>query len=374
MHDHNMCAANETIAIKACFVPSSVTWCEVGTSCSLTGDSFQSECGFTGVTDQFLSKLIPMTFKCFNLTKSCIRSGYNARRDGCDIAFGTQIEEPSNYWMYNGIYNTDAVSVLQRANVGYSPWDFLRPFSIPLWLSILFVMFILTPLVMSFVEYDEGETIVGNFVRFLPDSVHAHTGTDILNNDLPSKNTSYILSVFVGTFAFITISLYASNLTAFVLYKSTAVGKLSTGVGNRIFIESSIYGDIKVRDAIPVLYHSIPTLHKTGVFDYIIAENYLLRNVQKCDDVLIPFKGFGVSKYIYIARKLGETAVNLLRDNTKGLDAVIDDRVIGCGETPRPVTISNMYGVFSLFLVPVFLITVKLIICRARRVPCVMSG
>lgn len=362
-----LCPANQTVNIKACFVPSSVTWCEVGTSCSLTGDSFNSGCGFTGMAEQFLSKLIPETFRCFNLVKECISKGAKAQRLGCDIIFGTTRydEDPSDYWINDGgiMYNTDTVSVLQQPiNIGYSPWDFLRPFSVTLWLSILAVMLIVTPLVMSIVEYDEGESMSRNFVRFLPDSVHTHTGIDILNNDLPNKNGSYILSIFAGIFSFITIAVYASNLVAFVLYKVTTEDQFSEYKGGgKIFIESSVYSELRVEDSIPIPYFSIPPLHASGDFNFIVAENYLLRSVQQCGDILTPLRGVGVSKYLYIANKLGETAVKLLRDNIRGLEYISDTSVLVCDATPRPVTMVNMYGVFLMFFVPVFVIVITII-------------
>lgn len=363
-----VCPTNQTIGIKACFVPSSVTWCEVGTSCSLSGNSFNSDCGFTGVADQFLSKLVQDTFRCFNLVKECISKGTKAQSSGCDIIFGTRYdkdtsEDTSDYWINDGIiYTTDTVSVLQYINIGYSPWDFLRPFSVTLWLSIFAAMLISTPLVMSIVEYDAGETIYGNFVRFLPDSVHAHTGVDILNNDLPGKNGSYILSIFVGIFSFITIAVYASNLVAFVLYKTTAGYEFYEYDEGQIFIDSSVYSELRVEDSIPVPYFSIPSLHASGDFDFIIAENYLLRSIQQCGDILTPLRGVSTSKYLYIANKLGETVIKLLQDNINGLEYISDTSVLVCDDTPRPVTIFNMYGVFLMLLVPMFVISLVIVV------------
>lgn len=361
-----LCLANQTIYIKACFVPSSVTWCNVGTSCSLTGDSFNSDCGIAGVAEQFLSKLIPETFRCFNLVKECISKGTDAQRAGCDIVFGRYGEDPSDYWINDGIiYNTDSVSLLQHSNIGYSLWDFLRPFSLTLWLVILAVMLISTPLVMSIVEYDEGETIYGNFLRFLPDSVHAHTGIDILNNDLPDKNGSYILSIFVGIFSFITIAVYASNLIAFVLYKTTMVDMFLEYDGEgKIFVEKSVYSELPIKDSIPVPYFSIQSLHATGDFNFIVAENYLLRGVQQCGDIITPLRGVGVTKYLYIANKLGETAAQLLQDNIsiRGLEYISDTNVLVCDETPRPVSISSIYGVFLMFFVPVTVIVLTIVV------------
>ena len=56
------CPLETMVNIIACFIPSSVTWCDVGTSCSVTGDTFNPDCAFTGVAEQFLSKLTALSF------------------------------------------------------------------------------------------------------------------------------------------------------------------------------------------------------------------------------------------------------------------------------------------------------------------------
>ena len=352
------CAIENTVNITACFVPSSVTWCDVGTSCSVSGDLFNSNCAFTGVAEQFLSKLTALSFKCFDMVKMCIPNEHVAPDLGCDIIFGKNynLGDVSDYWGFNAIYNTDAVSALYKSKVTYNPWDFLKPFSPSLWILIFTVLCLLTPLVMAIVEYDEGETVLGNFIKFLPDSIHAHTGIDLLNNDLPTKNTSYILSVFVSIFAFITISLYATNLTAFVLYKNNSNPRLDIRTGLKIFVEDSVHAILPIDASVPVNFIDIPKLHESDYFDYIIAENYLLRNIKTCDDIMVPLRGVGVSKYIFVARQFGEENIRIMSEKILAIDFAFDTSREYCDNIATPIKMSGIYGLFLIFAGPALII------------------
>ena len=352
------CTGDTTVNITACFVPSSVTWCDVGTSCYVSGDLFNSDCGFTGVSEQFLSKLTALSFKCFDMVKTCIPNEDVAQDIGCDIIFGKNynLGDVSDYWGFSAIYNTDAVSALYKSRVSYSPWDFLKPFSPSLWILIFTVLCLFTPIVMAIVEYDEGETVFGNFIKFLPDSIHAHTGIDLLNNDLPTKNTSYLLSVFVSIFAFITISLYASNLTAFVLYKNNSNPKLDIRDGLKIFVEESVHAILPIDTSVPVNFIDIPALHESEYFDYIVAENYVLRNIKTCDDLMVPLKDIGVSKYIFIASKFGAENIKIIDEKILAIDFAFDTSRELCDNIATPITLSGIYGLFLIVAVPAIII------------------
>ena len=352
------CTVDTTVNITACFVPSSVTWCDVGTSCSVSGDLFNSDCGFTGVAEQFLSKLTALSFKCFDMVKTCIPNEDVAQDLGCDIIFGKNynLGDVSDYWGFSAIYNTDAVSALYKSRVSYSPWDFLKPFSPTLWILIFTVLCLFTPMVMAIVEYDEGETVFGNFIKFLPDSIHAHTGIDLLNNDLPTKNTSYVLSVFVSIFAFITISLYATNLTAFVLYKNNSNPKLYIRDGLQIFVEESVHAILPIDTSVPVNFIDIPALHESEYFDYIVAENYVLRNIKTCDDLMVPLKDIGVSKYIFIASKFGAENIKIIDEKILAIDFAFDTSRELCDNIATPITLSGIYGLFLIVAVPAIII------------------
>ena len=353
------CTVDTTVNITACFVPSSVTWCDVGTSCSVSGDLFNSDCGFTGVAEQFLSKLTALSFKCFDMVKTCIPNEDVAQDLGCDIIFGKNynLGDVSDYWGFSAIYNTDAVSALYKSRVSYSPWDFLKPFSPSLWILIFTVLCLFTPIVMAIVEYDEGETVFGNFMKFLPDSIHAHTGIDLLNNDLPTKNTSYVLSVFVSIFAFITISLYATNLTAFVLYKNNSNPKLDIRDGLQIFVEESVHAILPIDTSVPVNFIDIPALHESKYFDYIVAENYVLRNIKTCDDLMVPLKDIGVSKYIFIASKFGAENIKIIDEKILAIDFAFDTSRELCDNIATPITLSGIYGLFLIVAVPAIIIS-----------------
>lgn len=360
----NTCSAEDTVNITACFVPSSVTWCEVNTSCSVTGSSFNSACAFTGVAEQFLSKLTALSFKCFDMVKMCIPDENVAEKERCDIIFGKDynLGDVSDYWEFSAIYNTDAVSALYKSQVSYNAWDFLKPFSPSLWILIFTVLGLLTPLVMAIVEYDEGETVLGNFIKFLPDSIHAHTGIDLLNNDLPTKNTSYVLSVFVSIFAFITISLYATNLTAFVLYKNNSNPKLDIRSGLKIFVEKSVHDVLPIDNSVSVNFIDIPDVHDSGYFDYIVAENYVLRNIKTCDDLMVPLRGVGVSKYIFIAKKFGDENIKIIDEKILAIDFAYDISREICDNVATPITLSGIYGLFIVVAVPAIIISVIVLV------------
>jgi hypothetical protein len=324
----------------------------------VSGDTFNPDCAFTGVAEQFLSKLTALSFKCFDMVKTCIPNEEVAPDVGCDIIFGKNYDNGNmtDYWGFSAIYNTDAVSALYKSQVSYNPWDFLKPFSPSLWVLIFTVLCLLTPLVMAIVEYDEGETILGNFMKFLPDSIHAHTGIDLINNDLPTKNTSYVLSVFVSIFAFITISLYATNLTAFVLYKNNSNPPLDIRNGLKIFVEESVHDIVPIDTSTRINFLDIPDLHDTRYFDYIVAENYLLRNIKTCDDLMVPLKGIGVSKYIFIAAKFGTENIQTIAERILAIDFAFDISREFCDNIAEPITLSGIYGLFLIFSIPAVII------------------
>ena len=358
------CPSESMVNITACFIPSSVTWCDVGTSCSVSGDTFNPDCAFTGVAEQFLSKLTALSFKCFDMVKTCIPNEDVAPDMECDIIFGKNYNygNMTDYWGFSAIYNTDAVYALYKSEVSYSPWDFLKPFSPSLWILIFTVLCLFTPFVMAIVEYDEGETVFGNFMKFLPDSIHAHTGMDLLNDDLPTKNTSYVLSVFVSVFAFITISLYATNLTAFVLYKNNSNPPLDIRNGLRIFVEESVHAILPIKTSVPINFIDIPDLHDSENYDYIVAENYLLRNIKTCADLLVPVRGIGVAKYIFIATKFGAENIQTIAEKILAIDFAFDISREFCDNIAEPITLSGIYGLFLIFLVPaVFIAAIVLI-------------
>jgi hypothetical protein len=292
------------------------------------------------------------------MLKICIPSEDVAEDVGCDIIFGKNYNSGnmSDYWGFSAIYNTDAVSVLYKSQVSFNPWDFLKPFSLSLWILIFTVMFLLTPLVMAIVEYDEGETVLGNFIKFIPDSIHAHTGIDLLNDDLPTKNTSYVLSVFVSIFAFITISLYATNLTAFVLYKNNSNPILDIRLGVKIFVEESVHAILPIDTSISINFLDISALHDSGSFDYIVAENYLLRGIKTCQDIMVALSGVGVAKFIFVARKLGEENIKTISEKILAIDFVFDNSRELCDTIAAPIQLSGIYGLFLVFSVPAFVI------------------
>jgi hypothetical protein len=263
-----------------------------------------------------------------------------------------------------GTYNTETVSALYASDIKYGPWDFLAPFSTRLWIIILMTMFILTPLVMSFVEYDEDETIWENFWKFMPDSIHAHMGVDLVNNDQPAKNTSYILSVFVSIFTFIILTLYASNLTTFVLYKNGLSSSLdSTTYGDRsIFIDDTIIHLINSPGAIPVSYYDIPALHASGKFGVIVSEDFFLRDIKSCEEEVAPLRAFGIYKNVIVSSKLGEQHIKQVKKTVRRAEFITRIYTDACQTNQvKPIKLGGIYGVFILFLGPAICITLVVV-------------
>lgn len=360
------CNLRETNNINACFVPSIDARCTVGDVCTVTESLYNSGCFFTGVSDQFLSKLVGSAFDCFSLTKKCISDEIPPMDNKCDFLMGVSYNKGnlSDKWLPAGIYNTETISALYASDIKYGPWDFLAPFSVNLWVTILCIMFILTPLVMSFVEYDEDETIWENFWKFLPDSIHAHMGVDLVNNDLPTKNTSHVLSVFVSIFSFTILTLYASNLITYVLYKSSGSLQVSDGIieGSAVFVENSLTHLVNIPNSTSVYYYNIPALHASGKFDVIIAEDFFLRDIKTCEENIIPFHALGSYKYLMVASKLGEDKIKTIQRTMRHMEYITRVYRDTCQTTPvMPIKLSGIYGVYIIFFAPTILITIAVI-------------
>lgn len=360
------CNANDTNNITACYIPSIESRCSIDEICSVTESSYNSNCTVTGIADQYMSKLAVDAFECFNLTKICVPADTSYVEQGCDFLFGSRYKNGnlSDDWVSAGTYNTEPVSALYASDIKYGPWDFLAPFSTRLWILILVTIFILTPLVMSFVEYDEDETIWENFWKFMPDSIHAHMGVDLVNNDQPTKNTSYILSVFVSIFTFIILTLYASNLTTFVLYKNGLSSSLdSTTYGDRsIFIDDTIIHLINSPGAIPVSYYDIPALHASGKFGVIVSEDFFLRDIKSCEEEVAPLRAFGIYKNVIVSSKLGEQHIKQVKKTVRRAEFITRIYTDAC-QTNRvkPIKLGGIYGVFILFLGPAICITLVVV-------------
>lgn len=363
------CSAINTLAITACLAPTIDTGCNIGDFCTVEDSLYNSDCSFTGSADQYLTKLISNAFDCFSLSKVCISDGAVTGYTKCDFIMGVDYNNGnwSDDWKTAGIYTTETVSALYAADISYGPWDFLTPFKTNLWVFFLCVMFVLTPLVMSIVEYDEDETVWGNFCKFLPDSIHAHAGIDLVNNDLPTKNTSYLLSVFISLFSFIILTLYASNLTAFVLYKNSGTTMPTEGLSRYgsegTYVDDVMKRIVNITGAIDIPYYTIPTIHASGSFDVIISEDYFLNNIKTCDETVRPFRGIGKYKYLIVSSKFGEENIAKIRRTMRTINYVPRAFVDRCKTLSSvPIGLGGIYGVFIIFFVPATVITVAVII------------
>jgi hypothetical protein len=107
---------------------------------------------------------------------------------------------------------------------------------------------------------------------------------------------------------------------------------------------------------------TLVTLHDSENFDYIVAENYLLRNIKTCEDLLVPVRGIGVAKYIYIAAKFGAENIQAISEKILAIDFAFDISREYCDNIAEPINLSGIYGLFLIFLVPaVFIAGIVLI-------------
>ncbi len=327
--------------ITTCFVTNSETICVPGETCWFTEKTYNSKCSFSGAADVFLDKLLPTLTRAFNVTKRCVWQAETPDAKGCDMIFGA---DPGPHSIE---YHVDTIAAMTQPEIAYSPWDFLNPFSWEVWAVLAVIVFILTPLAMAVVEYDPGESLVKNYLKFLPDSIHAHAGADILSNDTPEKNTSYVLSVFVAMFSFILLCLYAANLTAYVLYKDDyRVRNRDIVVDNTLGI--SIPGAKKI-DFFDIALGIGEGLTKTTI---VVGENRILRALRGCVDVIVSLD-IPVGKWVEINE-------HLFPDVKRFTDAydVVAKPLAGasCGETQKSMTLAGIYGLFLVVAIPAGLI------------------
>ena len=330
-----------TLRVTACFVTNSDTLCVPNETCWFTGETYNTECSFNGAADVFLRRLLPVLSRTFNATKRCVWDANSIDATGCDITFGASQGARSLQ------YHVDTIAALSRPEISYTPFDFLNPFSWEVWLALAAVVFVTTPLAMAIVEYDPGESIVANFTKFIPDSIHAHAGADILSNDTPEKNTSYVLSVFVAMFSFIVLCLYAANLTAYVLYKDGYHVR-----GRDVIVDRAL--EINVPGATRMDFFDIalgmPSLSKSSV---VVGEQRILSALKGCADVIVSLD-IPVGKWVEINVAAWFEDVKRFADS---YDIVA--RPLGgtaCGADQKPMTLAGIYGLFLVVFVPAGLI------------------
>jgi hypothetical protein len=146
------------------------------------------------------------------------------------------------------------------------------------------------------------------------------------------------------------------------LYKNNSNPQLDIRNGLKIFVEESVHAILPIDTSVPVNFLDIPALHDTGYFDYIVAENYLLRNIKTCDDLMVPLRGVGVSKYIFIARKFGEENIQTIQEKILAIDFAFDISRELCDNIATPINLNGIYGLFLVVAVPAFIIACMVMI------------
>lgn len=363
------CTPSTLTNLTACFIPSSEAWCNIGDTCSVSNIRYDPKCNFFGYADQYLTHIIPRTFKCFNVIRQCVTSYTDAERQGCDILYGEPnplaYTNKSNYWAESVLYDVDSPAILFNPDKSYTPWDFLKPFSWELWAMLIIVMCIITPLVTSLIEYDTGETVVGNFIKYLPDSIHAHLGIDLISSESMTNNTSYTLAVFINIFAIIMLALYSSNLVAYVLYKNYSLSSLPYSYKPTwdIFIDNTISNSFSElpNDLLYIDSSKIPGIIDSSEFDAIIGQRTFLQIFKDCSSELTIIHGPGIYKYVNLATKAGMLNIRRLIAQIQMASVNRQFTSPTCTEQPQSINLNSMYGVFLLFFIPMtllFLITI----------------
>lgn len=333
---------DEPLRVTACFVTNSETMCVPNEECWFTEMTYNTNCWFNGAADDFLKKLLPTLSRSFNATKRCVWESGSIDARGCDITFGAS---PGPFSLQ---YHVDTIAALSQPEISYSPFDFLNPFSWEVWLALAVIVFIATPLAMAIVEYDPGESLVANFKKFVPDSIHAHTGSDILSNDTPDKNTSYVLSVFVALFSFIVLCMYAANLTAYVLYKDDYHIR-----GKDIVVDSAL--EIDVPGATRMEFFNIVLEVQNGLTKSatVVGEHRILSALKGCADVIVSLD-IPVGKWVEVYVREWFQDVKRFTDAYDIVTRPLVDT--SCSDDQKPMTLAGIYGLFLVVFVPAGLI------------------
>ena len=194
-------------------------WCVINSNSASCFPGDESNNLFFDPQHPFSGNIVNIVRRIFktvsNNTMMCVQNLQSS--SSCDAVIGgiTPKFAIENGWDYSIPYQILEPAVIFKSQ--FSPWSFLKPFSWELWILLTIISIIIIPGVLSFTEYDTGESILTNCIIYVFDSIHSFFGTDVLRKQLPEYKYCHILSATIAVFACVIGILYSCNLTVNVL-------------------------------------------------------------------------------------------------------------------------------------------------------------
>ena len=357
--------------MRACFVNNEVNvmctvgaWCE---NCSIEA---------SGLAVDIVRSIVRRL--SLTATEACIRS-FDDDAVGCDVVAGSLRQAQvyaSRGWTSSGAYDADSVAVMFEPKSAIAPWSFLLPFAPLLWVVIAIMTFVVTPLVSSVVEYDDGETVAQNFQMYLPDSVHAYTGVDALKRTGSNySKESAVLSAAVAVVGQILIALYSCNLAAYVIVsyinasptarsaeQAMAHGTVAVSPG---FYETDIAGNNVVFAESAKQGLRMYRNHTAKAF--VAGETYL-RSVQTCGDAVRRLDGPYIFKTMALSSHFSratEFDAELRRRVIEFPPAVTD--ALRCPKVARSIGLESTFGIFATFGACIALVSLASVVAHIFR-------
>lgn len=208
------------VNITACFVRDTVE-CTCGVDMGAEWVAGSAVAMVRRVVARAFSGKVALATRCVESFDAATAAAATAAT-ACDLVVG-RIRQELVYdrgggWSASVAYDADPMAVLYQQPPSAGAWMFLAPFSPGLWAVVLVLVLLVTPAVSSVVEYDEGESFLGNMRTYVIDGVHAYCGVDSLyhRGDAYSKESAFLAAV-VAVVTRVLLAVYGCNLAAFVV-------------------------------------------------------------------------------------------------------------------------------------------------------------
>ena len=360
--------------MRACFIDDEVNvMCAVGAACEPTvrGGCSVAAAGFAVDIVRSIVRRLSLT-----TTEACIRSFDDAF--GCDLVAGSLRQAQvyaSRGWTSSGAYDADSAAVMFEPKSAIAPWSFLLPFAPLLWGVIAVITFVVTPLVSSVVEYDEGETVAKNFQMYFPDSVHAYTGVDALKRTGSNySKESAVLSAAVAVVGQILIALYSCNLAAYVIASYINTSPTAQSVARAmahgtVAVSPGFYDVVRAADIVRAdsAQQGLHMYRDHTARAFVAGETYL-RNVQTCGDAVRRLDGPHIFKTMALSSNFSRAMEFDAELRTRLLEfppAVID--ALRCPKVARSIGLESTFGIFATFGACIAIVSVASVIAHAFR-------
>lgn len=375
----NVTADSSDVPVTACFLTDTIdAMCEAGRP--------------YGATVQLVKRVFRRAFgEDATLTTACLDPSSWVSGDvwWCDVVAGRlgQGEILNKGFVPSVAYDADPLAIMFRQGNTVSPWAFLSPFSPWLWVAVVLVVFLFTPLVSSFIEYDDGESFVGNMKTYVVESVHAYSGVDTLYHmgDVYSKESAFLAAV-VAIVSRVLLAVYGCNLAAFIItqfFRPTVLfsrGRFASVATARDFNTSTVaIQAVRTPFAAEAL-----DLYRNGTVESVAASYTYLAFKQLCGEEINIVDG--PYMFLSMAYTPGFGAENeRLMNWALAIDVQEQPRLTGfsaryvCPRGVQAVSLQGVYGVFLVFGVALCSITAlavavnKIKVSRARAMAAELS-